>query len=160
MSDSDVQWPLVKARLVELAPTLPGWDRITVFPGPVNTNTLKLDTETMWAAWATFGYTTTDESGTCQFEQDPDGFQQIERGTVHCELTIQVGDTDPDQVAGLEAFLFAALSAWKAAVRADRTLGVLSQQGTATFSIVTAPVLTTDGAAMFARFVITYLTVT
>lgn len=160
MSTSDVQWPAVKARLVELAPTLDGWSDFTVFDGPADTSTLAVDEATMTAAWATIGFTTNDQSGECTFDQDADGYQQVERGTVHIELTVQCADNDSADLAALEARLFAALSGLKAAVRADRRLGVLSQEGFAAAVITTTPIRSTAGAAAVARVAVTYYTVT
>lgn len=144
------QWPHIRARLVVLLPTLPGWNGIKVYPGRVPTGSPPVK-------YATVGWTSADESGSYNSTQDPNGFQWQEAGIVHGEIVCSSGSKDQSIT---EAQIQAALDGLDAAVRADRRLGVLSPAGTSSFTVTLAPVLNNQGSAYLARFFLDYLTVT
>ena len=147
-----VQWHPIKAGLVALLPTLPGWvDLITVYPG-------RCPTGSSPANYATVAYTTNGQTGNYRFEQAPDGFRLIETGGVPIELNCSSGSEDP---AVTEALVVAALDGLEAAIRRDRTLGgILSREGYFTVSGTPTPVMNTLGTAYLTLLGLNYYTVT
>lgn len=150
------QWPIVQARLVALLPTLPGWDTVNVIAGEQSRDP-ELPVAVATVGFTTVGYTSIGDTGSCRFEQAADGFGQIETGTVACEITLATGDSDG---TASETAVWAALDAVKAAVQADRRLGVLSPDGTSSFTIGGMPTANSEGTAYTARFALDYFTVT
>lgn len=147
------QWPKVKARLLILLPTLAGWAGVVeeVYNGPPVG-----DVDAV--VYAAVGYVPgNDSGGSYTSTQSPDGFQYIEAGSVLGEIVAASGDDDYPTV---EAQAFALLDAFDAAIRADRTLGVLSQEGTAELSADVLPAADGDGAVVTLAFTLSYYTVT
>lgn len=145
------QWPLVVDRLVALLPTLPGWDAVSVFDG-------KPVTDARPANYATVGYVPgSDNAGTYSTTQSNDGFQYIETGQILSQLVCATGSVD---LPGLRTAAFALLDQFDAAVRADRRLGVLSQEGTADLTVDPLPASNKQGTALALVFTLSYLTVT
>lgn len=145
------QWPLVVERLVALLPTLAGWDQVTVFDGqPVTAATPTM--------YATVGYVPGSEhAGTYSTTQSPDGFQYMETGQVISQLVCATGSVD---LPGLRSQAFALLDQLDSAIRADRRLGVLSQEGTTDLTVDPLPASNQRGTALALVFTLTYFTVT
>lgn len=119
-----VQWPIVRAGLLTLLPTLPGWSGVLVTDGAPTSN----DT----GSYCAVGYVE-DEQGAGTWTQVPsdDGFFDLETGVVRSEL--YTGNGDGDLAAAVNAG-FALVNALQAAMRANRTLGFLPQDGTCSVS--------------------------
>lgn len=115
-----VVWPTLRAGLLTLLPTLPGWSGVLVTDGPP----LSGDTGTYCAV----GYVE-DEQGAGTFTQTPDdsGFFDVETGEVRSEL--YTGNGDGDLAAAVNAG-FTLVNALQAAMKTDRTLGCLPQGST------------------------------
>jgi hypothetical protein len=79
------------------------------------------------------------------------------RPALACQITCT--DDELDQ-AGLRALIFGLFDDLEAAIRADRRLGVLSQEGTADLSVDVTSMQTIPGAATTVAFSIDYFTVT
>jgi len=144
------QWPIIKARLIALLPTLPGWSGVTVINGPLVSADVPDD-------YVTVGYVADDQAGTFNTQQDPNGFQRIEVGTIRSQLNSTTGDTDLDAV---EARMFALFDSLDAAVRADRRLGVLSPAGTSECEGEVLSLKNANGTAACLVFTLLYQTVT
>lgn len=123
-----IVWPQIPPVLVELLPTLPGWDEVKVFDGrPVMTSPPPVR--------CTVGYVE-DESGSGgDFNQevgDIDGLYE-ESGAVRCELVLTEGGS---QVSALRLRAAALVDALDGALRADQTLGgVLDDDGAPTVTL-------------------------
>ena len=144
------QWPLIVARLLALLPTLSGWSGVTVIDGPLISADVPTD-------YITVGYVADDQAGTGNTTQDPNGFQYVEIGTVRSQLNCETGDSD---VAGMRARVFALYNAIDAAVRADRTLGVLSPAGTSELGYEVLSAQNAKGTAQSLVITLLYQTVT
>lgn len=144
------QWPLVKARLVTVLPTLPGWDGFAVYPG-------RCPTGSPPPKYATVGWTSGDEAGGYSFDQDDSGYQWAENGSLYCEINVSSGGEDASVP---ESLAQAALDGVTDAFRADRRLGVLPAESSASLAVTLAPVANASGTAFIARFALNYLTVT
>lgn len=144
------QWPLVAQRLVDLLPTLPGWDQVSVFDGPPITGDDP-------ANYCTVGYVEDDQAGTYTTVQDPDGFQRQESGEVRSQLVCRTGE---DNLSGMRALLFGLIDALDAAIRDDRRLGVLSPQGTSDLVVDVLSVQNEAGTAQAVVIALQYYTVT
>lgn len=145
------QWPLIVAHLVELLPTLPGWDQVTVFDGPPITGDDP-------PSYATVGYVENDQAGTYTQVQDPDGFSRQEGGDVRSQLVCRTGD---DDLAGMRTLLFSLVDALDDHIRADRRLdGVLSPQGTSELVVDVLSLQTETGTAQTAVIALHYTTIT
>jgi hypothetical protein len=145
------QWPRVVARLVALLPTLSGWDQVTVYDGqPV--------TEAKPTKYATVGYVHgNDHAGTYSTTQAGDGFRYAETGQVIGQLVCATGSVD---LPGMRVTAFGLLDQIDLAIRADRTLGVLSPEGTTDLSVDPLPASNKQGTALALVFTLTYYTVT
>jgi hypothetical protein len=144
------QWPLVVARLLELLPTLPGWSGVDVLDGPPVTAEVPTD-------YATVGYVADDNAGAYTTVQDPNGFLSVEDGTVRSQLSCVTGDVD---LASTRIRAFALADALDAAVRADRTLGVLSPAGTSELVVDVITAQNGNGSGQSLIFTLHYQTVT
>lgn len=145
------QWPRVTARLVALLPTLPGWAQIKVYDGAA------LDSQT--ASFCTVAHASdgiTAHVGNYTVTTADDGFRRIEQGTVACSLTstADLGALAPSRLA-----VFALIDALDDAIRADRTLGVLSREGTTDLTVDVAS-MQVVGNAQVLTFNVDYYTVT
>lgn len=146
------QWPRVAARLVALLPTLPHWAGVTVLNGAA------YDVST--ATWATVGHASdgmTTTAGSYRTTQAPDGYRYLEQGAVACEITCT--DDGPD-ITAIRALMFSLLDDLEAVIRADRTLGVLSSEGTVDLTVDVGSFQSIPGAASTVVFSVEYLTVT
>lgn len=145
------QWPVVIQRLVDLLPTLPGWDTCTVYDGPPPTANPK--------TYATVGYQPDSEhAGTYSSSQAPDGYQRVEVGSVIGQLVCETGSVDVPLMRG-RAFVL--MDAFDAYIRANRTLGgTLSPEGTVDLTVDPLPVANKNGTAFALNFSVEYLTVT
>jgi len=144
------QWPLIVARLVALLPTLSGWSGVTVIDGPLVSADVPTD-------YVTVGYVADDQAGTYNMQQDPNGFQYIEVGTVRSQLNCSTGDAD---LVGMRARVFALIDSLDAAIRADRRLGVLSPAGTSELEVEVLSMQNANGTAQSLVFTLMYQTVT
>jgi hypothetical protein len=146
------QWPLVKARLLELLPTLNGWANVEVYNGPPVGDGVA-------DAYCTVGYVPGDEhSGTGTTTLHGDGFQSSETGQILGQIVVASGD---DGLETVEAAAFNLYDALDASVRADRRLGgVLSQEGTTDLQFDVLPIAQGDGAVTTVVFTLSYFTVT
>lgn len=147
------QWPLVVARLLTVLPTLSGWGAVvSVHDGAARDSVRKV--------FCTVGHGTdgiTSSAGAFTIAQAEDGFRDTESGTVVCQLAYS---DDTPTLAPARAALFPLLDALVTYRRANRTLGVLSPEGTSeiTFDVNSAQPI--PGAAMAVLFTVTYFTVT
>jgi len=115
------QWPVLRAGLVTLLPTLPGWSGVAVYDG----QPLAGDQTTSYAA---VGYVDGDPTAG-SFTQTPDGsgFFDTESGEVRSELFVGTGD---DDLPGVITTAFGLVDALKDYLRQDRTAGVLPKGST------------------------------
>jgi hypothetical protein len=146
------QWPLVVDRLVALLPTLPHWAVVEVHDGAAY--------DVKAVTFATVGHATDGvqtHAGSYTKTLSNDGVQYVERGSVACQI---VCTDDISSVTQLRALIFGLLDDLEDAIRQDRTLGVLSQEGTADLSVDVSTMQTIPGATATIAFSIDYLTVT
>lgn len=145
-------WPLLRAGLLEILPQLPGWEEVDVIDGPPTTHDTGQNSDGSWA-YCTVGYVE-DERGAGSGTQRPsnDGFFDEEEGEVRSELYTGNGDGDLTQ-AVTDGFTL--VDSLKAAIAADRTLGVLPQASTCSlaFEVVTGR---TEGAGQLLVLSVTY----
>jgi hypothetical protein len=145
------QWPRVVNRLVELLPTLSGWEDVAVIDGLPLTADIAGDCITV-------GYVSDDSAGNYSVTQNTDGFQWNETGQVRMEMDCFTGDTD---ISAMRSRMFGLVDAFEASVRADRTLGgTLSREGTSDLQVDVRSVQDVSGAVQSAVLVLTYFTVT
>lgn len=145
------QWPVVKARLVALLPTLAGWDAVKVFNG-------KPVTDAKPAQYVTVGYATAENVGTFSTTQSEDGFRRGETGLIISRLVCNSGST---KQAANEAAAFALMDALDAYIRSDRRLGnTLSPEGTADLVVDVEAASNRQGTGIALVFTLTYYTVT
>lgn len=122
-----LHWPTLQQRLVELCPTLPGWEDVAVHDGQPRQN--KGAKESFSVGWSTYG----PQGGTrASGLGDSGSFNEVEEtisgvraytGTVLCELLVHGGD---ETLAGAyRQRAFDLLGALEDAIREDETLGVL-----------------------------------
>lgn len=146
------QWPLVRGRLLNLLPTLTGWDQVEVVGGTA--------VDTAKALICTVGHATdgtTSTAGNYTTAQAPDGFQYVEQGALTSQLS------SFDSTVSIEdnlTTLFALLDQVDAAIRADRRLGVLSPAGYADMTVDVSSAQSVPGAFVSLTFSINYYTVT
>jgi len=142
------QWPAVKRAIVDLLPTLTGWPSADLtFDGPPVAGDS--------SSYVTVGYVDGEDSAGSFTTDTTNGYRIEETGSVVGELVAWAGDTD---LPARQAEAFAAMDAFEVALRADRTLGVLSPDGTARLSVDVLPAQTNAGAVQRLRFTIEYLT--
>ena len=147
------QWFAVKARLLALFPTLPGWNGVVSVHNGAALDSVK-------RVFATVGHSDdgqTTRAGHFASELNDDGFRYIETGNVACSLVINDPSITLDAAETLVASLFNEIDA---AIRADRTLGVLSQDGEAHLEVDVLSTQPIPGAAITVPFDIAYFTVT
>jgi len=130
-----VLWPIVRDRLVEILPTLPGFTSVTVYDGPVTSG----DTP---GTYVTVGWQpVTEEVSAGSFTQleGPDGFSVTEDGAVLMEFAAVTGDsTVPDAFA-----MYGALATW---LQANPRLGILVPGSLASLQVEVAEAQNTSGA--------------
>jgi hypothetical protein len=144
-------WPLVKRRLVELLPTLDGWDGVEVYDGPPVTSDAPTD-------YVTVGYVLDEDFGG-SYEQTRNGDggwsgALDETGTLRSEIVCTSGDPD---IADVEARAFALVDTWEAEVSRDETLGVLGASSTSSLAVDVQPINQTSGAVQRLTVTLTYL---
>lgn len=146
------QWPLIVAHLVELFPTLPHWADVQVFDDAAY--------DVKKVSWATVGHSTdgtTTTRGHYTWTQAPDGFRYIEQGSVACTLSTSAAGPSLTAATGL---IFTLLGDLEAQIRADRTLGVLSSEGTTDLTVDVSSAQEIPGSSVTVPFSIDYYTVT
>lgn len=146
------QWPVVVARLVALLPTLPHWGGVQMFDDAAY--------DLKAATYATIGHATDGTSTTRGHYTKtlaPDGFRYIEQGSVACQITT---DDDGPNVTSLTTLVFGLIDDLEAAIRGDRTLGVLSQEGVASLTVDVSSLQTIPDTSTTLAFAVDYLTVT
>lgn len=146
------QWPRVANRLLALLPTLPNWADVDVQAGAM------FDTKAVTYATvghATDGNTTTQGSYTKALALN--GYQYEERGSVACQL---VSFDDGPDLTDIRGTIFAMLDDLEDAIRADRTLAVLSPEGTTDLRVDVSSSQAIPGASMDVAFSVDYFTVT
>lgn len=146
------QWPRVAARLFALLPSLPHWAAVQVFDGAAY--------DVKSATFATVAHSTdgtTTSAGSFVKSLAQDGIQYVEQGSVACQLTCT--DDGPDIVA-IRSLIFTLLDDLEAAIRADRTLGVLSPEGTTDLTVDVSSMQAIPGESITLAFSIDYFTVT
>ena len=143
-----VAWLAAKNKLLALAPTLDGWDTVSVYDGPVVTGDAPTE-------WFSVGFVPDEDFGG-SFEQTyMSGGLVEESGTVRSELVCWTGDTDLPTV---QARAFALFDALQAAVHADDSLGgVLTGGGSASLAVDVQPDQSTGGAAQRLTVTLSYL---
>jgi hypothetical protein len=146
------QWPLVRARLLSLLPTLPGWDAVEVWGGVAY--------DAQKALICTVGHATdgvTSTAGNWTSTLHGDGFQHVETGSVVSQLSLF------DSTVTLEdnlTTLIALIDVLDEEIRADRRLGVLSQEGYFDLTCDVASAQAAPGALVSVTFTTSYTTVT
>ena len=137
-------WPLVVDRLVQLLPSLTGWDDVAVFDGPPVTQDAP-------ANYLTIGFVL-GEDAAGEIERITHGVAGMleELGSIRCELVCTTGETD---LSGMRAKAFALVDSWQAEVSRDQSLGVLSPSSTTALSVEVLPAQTDAGASQ--RLVVT-----
>jgi hypothetical protein len=146
------QWPLVVDRLLYLLPTLPGWNVVSVFDGALYDNAN--------AVYCTVGHAfdgVSATAGSYTSTQTADGFQRLEAGTVVGELVST--DSDPEQPTD-RGVVFDLMDAFETYVRNDRTLGVLSHEGTSDLTVEVNTSQNVPGSSYALRWALNYTTVT
>lgn len=143
------QWPVLAARLVEVLPTLPGWEQVAVFDGQPVTGDVP-------TSYCTVGYAGLEESaGSYETARAGNGFQIEESGSVRCELVVSAGDTD---LTAVRTEAFALVDAIEAAIREDQRFGVLPPASTTDLVVDVVPFQSTAGAVQRLPFSVTYFT--
>jgi len=143
-------WPLVVDRLVQLLPGLPGWAGVSVFDGPPATGSTP-------AQFATVGYVAGEAtSGNYTRQQAPDGFRYEETGSVVSQLVCETGDV---AIPSMRLAVCGLADQIDAAIRLDRTLGVLSPEGYCTVLVDVVPLSNQQGTGVALTFTLTYYTV-
>lgn len=146
------QWPLIITRLVTYLPTLAGWSAVTVYDGKPVTDDFPL-------VYCTVGYVYDDQNaGTYSTTQDPDGFRIQETGEIRNQITAQTGDDIT--LPAIRTQLFTYTDAFDAAIRADRTIGVLSKDSSIDLIVEPLPIQNSKGTAFSAVFTVRYFTIT
>jgi hypothetical protein len=146
------QWPRVAGRLFALLPTLPHWAGVQLF------NDAAYDVSA--ATYATVGHATdgtTTTRGHYTKTLSPDGVLYIEQGSVACQITT---DDDGPDITDMTTLIFGLIDDLEAAIRADRTLGVLSPEGTTDLTVDLSSMQTVPGASTTLAFSVNYYTVT
>lgn len=146
------QWPNVVTRLVALLPTLPSWGGVQVFRGAAYDVTAATFCT---VAHATDG--TLTAAGSYTTTQAADGYRYVEQGSVACQLVCTDDGPDLDE---LDALMFGLVDELDQAIRADRTLAVLSQDGFFDMSVNVQTAQAIPGAVAALAFTPTYYTVT
>jgi hypothetical protein len=145
------QWPLVKAWLAALIPSLPGLSDVTVTTGPQTSGSAS-------SRYVTVGYVADDASGGYQQLQSYDGSVWDEVGEVRTQIVAQSGAESDTTV---ETTAFAMADAIDAAIRADHTLGhTLAPNGTVETSVEVHSISNANGTATALVHVLRYTTTT
>lgn len=129
-------WPVVKRRLVNLMPTLPGWSQVSVYDGPPVTGEVP-------TAYITVGYVVGEDFGGTYEQSRGVGNLLEELGSVRCELVCSTGNVD---LASVESTSFALVDALEQSIANDQTLGVLHPSSTSSLAVDVQPAQTTAGA--------------
>ena len=125
-----IYWPVLRRRLVELLPTLPAFDGVQGYDGRPRQNVGVR--EWVSVGWSTFGPdggtrgNGLGDSGSFSPGEETVTGMESENGTVMCEIGVWGGDKNVDY----EARAFELVDAIDAAIRADKTLGVLPESST------------------------------
>jgi hypothetical protein len=145
------QWPLVKAWLVGVIPTL-GISDLTVQTGPPVSGSAA-------QKYVTVGYVADDSGGTYQRMESYDGTSWDETGDVRSQIVSQAGSLS--QQADVEASAFAVADALDARIRSDHTLGgLLSANGTVDTTVEVHSITNGNGIATALVYVLRYTTTT
>jgi hypothetical protein len=147
------QWPLVVNRLLALLPTLPGWAGVVSVHDGAAYDSVKQIFATV--AHSDDGQTT--QAGGYTSTLHLDGVSYAETGHVACQITY---NDDRATITTARGALFPLLNQLDAAIRADRTLGVLSKEGTTDLDVSILSAQTIPGAAYTVPFTLHYFTVT
>lgn len=147
------QYPLVRARLVALLPTLAGWSGVAVYDGQANTSDTPL-------TFAEVGFVDGTDEGGASSMLALDGFRYVESGEVNLTLTCITGDSDDAAGAAVLAQAFALFDALDNYVRTDRRLGVLPGDGTVSLSYRVAPTANVNGRRAALAITVSYQTTT
>lgn len=134
-------WPQVVDGLLALLPSLPGWADVAVYDGPPVTASAP-------TSYVTVGFTVNEDfPGT---GQDAYGLGDVpeETGIVRSDLVCWSGGTD---MPALRVQGFALYDAWRDALRANPSMGVLGLTASAAFDV--QPQQTSNGAVF--RLVVT-----
>ena len=128
--------PLIIGAHVDVLPTLPGWDGVTVLEGaPLQRDELR--------EYATVGYVAGADGPVVSLEPTPATQGQArEAGTVTSQLIVAAAD-----VAAARARVFALLAAWAQWLAADSTLGGQLLKGSDLHLAVDVALATTRGGA-------------
>lgn len=141
-------WPLVKARLAALAPTLTGWSGVRSYNGPVVTG--EAPTE-----FFTVGFVVGEDFAGSYGQDRGAGDMPMESGTVQSELVCWSGAATDMPV--VEARAFALVDALQAEIDRDPTLGVLARGSTSSLSVDVQPAQATSGAVQRLTVTLSYL---
>lgn len=140
-------WPLVVAALVDLLPTLPGWDDVEVYDGPPVT-------EDAPTAWVTVGFVDDEDAGSYNEELSPLGnVFTIESGEVRCSLNVVSGEVS---LATVRASAFALVDELRESMREDPTLGVLPAGSTTGLEVRVASAQNSQGSGQRLDLNVTY----
>jgi hypothetical protein len=144
-------WPRIVARLIDVLPTLPGWDGVEVYDGPPVTGDAP-------PVFVTVGFVL-GENNAGSYEQTRNGEQGWqgaleESGTVLSEIVCATGDVD---LPAVRARAFALADAWEAWVSADETLGVMGRSSISSLTVDVSPAQTTAGSEQRLTVTLVYL---
>lgn len=139
-------WPTLKNRLVALLPTLDGWAGTVVYNGPPVTAAVP-------TSYATVGFVVGEDFAGSAEQVTGIGDIDSEAGTIRSEIVCTTGAVD---LPSMEAAAFALFDSWNAAVRADRTLGVLPKGSTCSLAVDVDPRQSGDGASQRLTVTLTY----
>lgn len=140
-------WPQVQQRLVELLPTLTGWDDVVVHDGPGLS-------EVGAKQWVTVGHVRDGDGGSYTLGDGPVTTWREETGSVRGELVVWSGDT---VIATERATAFALLDELDDAIRADQRLDVLPAGSTSELEVTVVSSQDTTGAAQRLIWSVNYL---
>lgn len=121
------QWPLVQARLVQLLPTLAGWDQVDVHDGQPDSGDTGQDSDGN-QSYCAVGYVE-DEQGAGSFTQTPEGSGSFDGETGEVRSELFTGNGDGDMAAARTAG-FTLIDSLKAYIATHRDLGALAQGST------------------------------
>lgn len=133
-------WPLIAESQKTRLPLLPAWSGVAIYDGPPLTGDTPVE-------YLTLGYVLgEDYGGTFEQAEGPGPFME-EVGQLRSELVVASGESDV--LPALRARAFALTDAWAAAIRADQTLGGVTQpSSTASLSVDIQPVQTRTGGVV------------
>lgn len=147
-------WPRIQQRLVDLLPTLPGWEQVDVSDGP------PVDRESPYLYCAVGSSIDDDFGGSyTQSRRGGDGGWDgavREEGQIRCEISVSAREDAADitDIAAVRASAFELVDAWDTELVRDPTLSVLGALTSVSLTADVQPMQTDRGAVQ--RLVVTF----